>query len=89
MQVATEAFYMGKQNIHSNKTGKDYTKYSLVVEGGFTTFILLKDKGDKMEAKAPAVYQKFVKERQPVRCEVVLGIDFTERGNFVSLVEIH
>lgn len=89
MKIETEAFYMGKQALHSGRTGKDYVKFALVIDGGFAQFICGKKQGDDIAAKAVKVIDEFAKTRTPVKCTVVIGLDFTERGNFTSLEGIH
>ena len=38
MRNEVEAFLMGSTNIHSNKTGKDFVKINLIIEGEFVGF---------------------------------------------------
>lgn len=83
MKIQTEAFLLGATDIHSNKSGKDFTKLSLVIEGGFCTFFVSKQTGDLMrKAKQFAELQK---TGNPQKCVVELDFDFTERGVFTNV----
>lgn len=88
MRIETTAFYMGKQPLHSSRTGKDYVKFSLVIDGGFAQFICAKKQGEQIAAKAAKVVGDFDKTGNPVKCTAIIDLDFTERGNFTSLSEI-
>ena len=88
MNIQTNAFYLGKQNLHSSKTGKDYVKFALSVEGQYASFIVPKKKADEIEQKSPKIFEQFAKNHIPQNCVVTLDIAFTERGNFVGVEEI-
>lgn len=88
MKIQTEAFYLGKSDLHSSKTGKDFTKYSLIIEGGFATFIVPKKRGDEINKNAGKILAEFDKTHNPQRCNAEIALDFTERGNFTSLLNI-
>ena len=84
MRIETEAFLMGSQNIHSNKSGKDFVKINLIIEGEFVGFFTRKQDGDKIRtAKA---FQDFEKTKAPVKCVAVLDVKFTQKGFFVDLM---
>lgn len=87
MQVKTEAFFMGYQPIHSNKTNKDYYKLSMVIDGGFASFIVPAKKGADIIAGAGSAVSAFEKTHQPVKVNALLNIDFTDRGNFIGIEE--
>lgn len=83
MKIQTEAFLLGATDVHSNKSGKDFTKLSLVIEGGFCSFFVSKQQGDTMrKAKQFAELQK---TGNPQKCVLELDIDFTERGVFTNV----
>lgn len=88
MKVQTPAFYLGTQKIHSNKTGKDYLKIALAIDGGFASFITPKNIGDDILNKCSKVVENFNKTHAPQSCEVTLNLEFTERGNFTGIDEI-
>ena len=83
IQVTAPAFVMGKQNIHSSKTNKDYTKISLVIDGNYTSFIVPAQKGEQI-AKAKQ-FAELMKTHTPQPCEVALNVEVSERGQFVTL----
>lgn len=88
MQVVTNAFYLGATKIHSNKTGKDYVKIALAIDGGFASFITPKNVGDGILQGCPKVVDNFIKTHAPQGCEVTLNLEFTERGNFTGIDSI-
>lgn len=86
MRVQTEAFLVGATDVHSNKSGKNFMKLSLVIEGGFCTFFVSQEAGNTMR-KAKQIAELH-KTGNPQKCVVELNIDFTERGVFTNLCGI-
>lgn len=84
MKNEIQGFVMGTTEIHSNKTGKDYTKINLVLEGEFVGFFLPAEKGRKIAAAKPVV--ECIKSGSPKPCKVTLETKFTQRGIFTDLV---
>jgi hypothetical protein len=87
MRIETEAFLMGAQDIHSNKSGKDFVKINLIVEGEFVGFFTRKSDGDKIKTAKP--FQELAKTRSPVRCVAVMELKFTQKGVFTDLVGVN
>lgn len=86
MKIETEAFLLGSNDIHSNKSNKDFVKINLIVEGEFVGFFTRKADGDRIRTAKPFV--ELNKIRQPVRCVATLEVKFGQKGVFVDLVEI-
>lgn len=86
MKIQTEAFLLGATDVHSNKSGRDFTKLSLVIEGGFCSFFVSKQVGDTMRKAKQFV--ELQKTGNPQRCLLDLDIDFTERGVFTNVLGI-
>ena len=86
MQIETEAFILGKTNIHSSKTGKDFVKFALVIEGELATFFVPAQVGEKMAQAKP--FQELAKTHAPTRCVAIVNLRFTERGVYSDLVGI-
>lgn len=86
MRIETEAFIMGYNEIHSNKSGKDFVKFNLVVEGEFTGFFTRKSDGDRIKTAKP--FAEFNKTHAPTKCVAVLDLKFTQKGVFCDLVGI-
>ena len=86
MKNEIQGYVMGTTEIHSNKTGKDYTKVNLILEGEFVGFFLPAEKGRKIAAAKPVV--EFLKSGSPKSCKVTLETKFTQRGIFTDLVGI-
>lgn len=87
MRIETEAFLMGAQDIHSNKSGKDFVKINLIVEGEFVGFFTRKTDGEKI--KTAKAFKELAVSRSPVRCVAVMDIKFTQKGVFTDLVGIN
>lgn len=87
MRIETEAFLMGAQPIHSNKSNKDFIKINLILEGEFVGFFTRKSDGDRICTAKP--FQELAKSKAPTRCVAVLDLKFTQRGTFVDLVGIN
>lgn len=86
MQIETEAFYLGSQKIHSNKSGKDFVKFSFVVDGEFCSFFTLAKNGEEfLKSKA---CQDFGKTHSPTKCVARLNLKFTEKGTYTDLIGI-
>lgn len=83
MKIETEAILLGAQDIHSNKSGKDFVKFNLVVEGEFCSFFTRKADGDKF--KTAKAYTELQKTHNPAKCVVTLEIKFTEKGTYCDL----
>ena len=84
MRIETEAFLMGSQDIHSTKSGKDFVKVNLIIEGEFVGFFTRKSEGEKMKATKPFI--ELAKTSNPTRCTAVLDVKFGQRGTYVDLV---
>lgn len=87
MRIETEAFLMGHQDIHSNKSGKDFVKINLIVEGEFCGFFCRKSDGERIKTAKP--FQELAKSHAPARCVAVLDLKFTQKGIFTDLVGIN
>lgn len=83
MIVQTQAFILGAEDIHSNKSGKDFTKIAFVIEGKFCSFFVLKKDGDAFRQAKP--FAALAKSGEPQKCVVTLELDFTERGTFTNV----
>lgn len=83
MNLETEAFILGATEIHSNKSGRDFIKVNLIIEGEFVGFFTTKDKGVKMLTSKP--FQEFTKSNVPTRCVAKLKVKFTPKGTYVDL----
>lgn len=86
MRIETEAFLMGSTDIHSAKSGKDFVKINLIVEGEFTGFFTRKADGDRIRTAKP--FAELNKTNAPTRCIVTLDVKFTQKGVFCDLVGI-
>ena len=86
MKNEIQGYVMGTTEVHSNKTGKDYTKVNLVLEGEFVGFFLPAEKGRRIAASKPVV--ECIKSGSPKSCKVILETKFTQRGIFTDLVGI-
>lgn len=86
MQVETRAYVLGAEDIHSNKSGKDFVKFSFVIEGKYCGFFVLKSAGDKLKQTKPCA--AFLKTCNPQPCVLLLDLDFTDRGTFVNVRDI-
>ena len=86
MQIETDAFLLGKTNIHSSKTGKDFVKFALVIEGELASFFVPAQAGAKMAQSKPCA--ELEKTHAPTRCVAVVNLRFTERGVYSDLVGI-
>jgi hypothetical protein len=86
MRIETEAFLMGSTDIHSAKSGKDFVKINLIVEGEFTGFFTRKSDGDRIRTAKP--FQELAKTKSPTRCVATLDFKFTQKGVFCDLVGI-
>ena len=86
MQIETQAFLLGAEDIHSNKSGKDFVKFNFVIEGKYCGFFVLKGTGDKLKQSKPCA--AFAKTRNPQPCVLLLDLDFTERGVFTNVRDI-
>lgn len=83
MIVQTEAFLLGAQQVHSNKSNRDFTKLSFVIEGNFCSFFVNKADGDQIrQAKQ---FAALAKSGEPQKCALTLELDFTDRGTFVNV----
>ena len=83
MKIQTEAFLLGATDLHSNKSGKDFVKFNMVIEGEFCSFFTRKADGDKM--KASKAYCDVQKTHNPQKCVIDLEIKFGEKGTFCDL----
>lgn len=83
MKIETEAFILGWEQIHSNKTNKDFVKFSFVIEGQFCSFFTRAQEGNEMLKAKPC--GEFGKTHAPTRCVVSLSLKFTDKGTFVDL----
>ena len=83
MQIETEAFILGHESIHSSKTGKDFVKFSLVIEGQYCSFFTRAQEGNEFLKSKPCV--EFNKSHAPTKCVGVLSLKFSDKGTFVDL----
>lgn len=83
MRIETEAFILGAESIHSNKTGKDFVKFSFVIEGAFCSFFTRAQEGNEILKAKP--FADFNKSHAPTRCVAVLSLKFGDKGTFVDL----
>lgn len=86
MRIETEALLMGSKDIHSAKSGKDFVKINLIVEGEFTGFFCRKTDGDRIRTSKP--FAELNKSKSPIRCVATLDVKFTQKGVFCDLVGI-
>lgn len=86
MRNEVEAFLMGSTNIHSNKTGKDYVKINLIIEGEFVGFFQTATNGNKI--RTSKAFQELEKTHVPTKCVAIVETKFTQRGVFTDLVGI-
>lgn len=83
MKIQTEAFLLGAQDIHSNKSGKDFVKFGFVLEGEFCSFFTPKKNGDEFKKSKP--FADLQKTHNPTKCVVDLEIKFTDKGTYSDL----
>ena len=83
MRVETDAFILGAEDIHSSKSGKDFTKIAFVIEGKFCSFFVSKKDGDAFRQAKP--FAGLAKSGEPQKCVLTLDIDFTDRGTFTNV----
>lgn len=83
MKIQTEAFLLGVQDVHSNKSGKDFSKLSFVIEGNFASFFTSPKVGEGIKKSKP--YAELVKTGAPQRVNLEMDIDFTDRGVFANV----
>lgn len=83
MQIQTSAFLLGSQNIHSNKSNKDFVKFNFVIEGKFCSFFTRAKDGNELLKSKPCV--DFKKTPNPTQCVLDIEINFTEKGTFADL----
>lgn len=83
MQIETEAYILGMENIHSSKTGKDFVKFSFVIEGAFCSFFTRAQEGNEIAKSKPCA--EFSKTHQPTKCAAVLSLKFTDKGTYTDL----
>lgn len=86
MRIETEAFLLGSNDIHSSKSGKDFVKINLIVEGEFCSFFTRKSDGDRIRTAKP--FAELNKTRNPTRCVATLDVKFTQKGIFTDLVGV-
>lgn len=83
MQIETEAFILGVENIHSSKTGKDFVKFNFVIEGAFCSFFTRASEGNEILKAKPCA--DFNKTHQPTKCIARLSLKFTDKGTYTDL----
>lgn len=83
MQIQTEAFLLGKQNIHSTKSGKDFVKFSMIIEGDFCSFFTRAQEGGEIAKAKPCV--DFEKTHNPTKCVATIEFKFTDKGVYADL----
>lgn len=83
MKIETEAFILGAESIHSSKTGKDFVKFSFVIEGAFCSFFTRAQEGNEILKAKP--FADFNKTHAPTKCVVSLSLKFSDKGVFVDL----
>lgn len=87
MRIQTEAFLLGTTDIHSNKSGKDFVKVNMILEGEFVGFFTRKTDGDRIKTAKP--FQELKRNNNnPTRCVATLDLKFGVKGTFVDLVSV-
>lgn len=81
-----KGFALGFSQIKSNKTGKIYYKFGFYTDDGPCSFMTGQDKGREI-LQAPC-FNKLAETHQPQPCELSVGLELTERGNFINLVAV-
>lgn len=82
--VKIKGFALGKSQIKSSKTGKIYYKFAFYTNDGPCSFMTGQDKGREILQQTQA-FDKVLDTGKPQECELTVGLELTERGNFVNL----
>ena len=86
MRIEIEAILLGTQDIHSAKSGKDFKKINLIIEGEFCGFFTRKQDGERISTTKP--FAELAKTKNPQRCVATLDVKFTQRGIFTDLIAV-